>query len=73
MATLAARFPVVPAAEWIDAATRGGARALGLRGLGALEPGMRPGVLDVLGHDPKEPLESLVRDPTPTVRWVARA
>ena len=32
MATLAAHFPAVPAARWLDAATRGGARALGLRG-----------------------------------------
>jgi len=71
MATLAAHFPAVPAACWLDAATRGGARALGLRGRGALTPGARPGVLDVIVEDITAPLESLVRDPTPTLRWVA--
>ena len=71
MATLAAHFPAVPAARWLDAATRGGARALGLRGVGALTPGARPGVLDVLVDDVRAPLESLVRDPTPSLRWVA--
>jgi cytosine/adenosine deaminase-related metal-dependent hydrolase len=71
MATLAAHFPAVPAGRWLDAATRGGARALGLRGFGALTPGARPGVLDVLVEDVAAPLESLVRDPTPTLRWVA--
>ena len=73
MATLAAHFPAVAAARWFDAATRGGAQALGLRGLGALAPGARPGVLDVLVDDTAAPLESLVRDPTPTLRWMARA
>jgi cytosine/adenosine deaminase-related metal-dependent hydrolase len=72
MATLVAHFPGVPAARWLDAATRGGARALGLRGHGALAPGARPAVLDVLVDDMAAPLESLVRDPTPTLRWVAR-
>jgi cytosine/adenosine deaminase-related metal-dependent hydrolase len=71
MATLAAHFPGVPAARWLDAATRGGARAMGLRGLGVLSPGARPGVLDVLVDDVAAPVESLVRDPTPTLRWVS--
>jgi aminodeoxyfutalosine deaminase len=73
MATLAAHFPAVPAARWIEAATRGGATALALTGHGALAPGKRPGVLDVLVEDLSAPLESLVRDPTPSLRWVARA
>jgi aminodeoxyfutalosine deaminase len=72
MATLAAHFPSVPPARWLDAATRQGARALGLPPLGSLTPGKRPGVLDVLVEDPEAPLESLVRDPTPSLRWVAR-
>ena len=71
LATLAAHFPAVPAARWLEAATRGGARALGLRGSGTLAAGARPGVLDVLVEDVAAPLESLVRDPTPTLRWVA--
>jgi aminodeoxyfutalosine deaminase len=71
MATLAGHFPSVPAARWLEAATRGGARAIGLPAHGALAPGKRPGVLDVLVDDPAAPLESLVRDPNPTLRWVA--
>jgi len=70
MATLAAHVPAVPAARWLEAATRGGARALGLRGFGVLAPGARPGVLDVLVDDVAAPIESLVHDPTPTLRWV---
>jgi len=70
MATLAAHFPAVPAERWLDAATRGGARGLGVRGFGVLAPGARPGVLDVLVDDVRAPIESLVRDPTPTLRWV---
>jgi aminodeoxyfutalosine deaminase len=72
MATLAAHFPSVPADVWLAAATRNGARALGLSTLGALMPGQRPGVLDVLVEEPGAPVESLVRDPTPSLRWVAR-
>ncbi len=72
MATLTAHFPAVPAARWLDAATRGGARALGIRGAGTLAPGARPGVLDVLVDDLHAPLESLVRAPSPTLRWMAR-
>ncbi|HEY6478341.1 MAG TPA: amidohydrolase family protein [Polyangia bacterium] len=73
MATLAGRFPSVPAARWLEAATCSGADAIGLPALGALAPGKRPGVLDVLVDDPAAPIESLVRNPNPTLRWVARA
>jgi len=73
MATLAGHFPTVPAARWLEAATLGGARAIGLPAHGALAPGKRPGVLDVLVEDSAAPIESLVRDPSPTLRWVARA
>jgi cytosine/adenosine deaminase-related metal-dependent hydrolase len=72
MATLAGHFPSVPAARWLEAATCGGARAIGLPAHGALAPGKRPGVLDVLIDDLAAPVESLVRDPHPTLRWVAR-
>ncbi|HXT95519.1 MAG TPA: amidohydrolase family protein [Polyangia bacterium] len=72
MATLAAHFPAVPAARLLEAATVGGAQAIGLPAHGALAPGKRPGVLDVLVDDPAAPVESLVRDPNPTLRWVAR-
>ena len=73
MATLAAYFPSIPAARWLEAATSGGARALGLPAQGTLSPGKRPGVLDVLIDDAGAPVESLVRDPHPSLRWVARA
>ncbi len=73
MATLAAHFPSVSSARWIEAATTGGAAALGLPAHGALAPGKRPGVLDVLVDDLSAPLESLVRDAAPSLRWVARA
>jgi cytosine/adenosine deaminase-related metal-dependent hydrolase len=73
MATLCAHSPSVPGVRWLEAATTGGARALGLPGRGALAPGKRPGVLDVLIDDVTAPLESLVRDPTPTLRWTVNA
>ncbi len=72
MAVLAAHFPSVPAATWLEAATRTGARALGLPAHGTLAEGQRPGVLDVLTEDMNAPLESLVRDGNPSLRWVAR-
>jgi cytosine/adenosine deaminase-related metal-dependent hydrolase len=71
MATLAGHFPSVPAARWLEAATRGGALAIGLPAHGTLARGKRPGVLDVLVEDLAAPLESLVRNPNPTLRWVA--
>jgi cytosine/adenosine deaminase-related metal-dependent hydrolase len=73
IATLAARFPAVPALIWLHAATRGGALALRLSACGALAPGLRPGVLEVGVGDLAAPLEALVRDPNPPVRWRARA
>jgi len=73
MATLAQHFPSVAPARWLEAATRAGAQALGLASHGTLAPGQRPGLLDVLVDDPGAPLESLVRNPHPTLRWVAHA
>jgi cytosine/adenosine deaminase-related metal-dependent hydrolase len=73
LATLSAHFPAIPAGRWLEAATRDGARALGLAALGTFTPGKRPGVLDVLVDDIAAPVESLVRDPHPSLRWVARA
>jgi aminodeoxyfutalosine deaminase len=45
--TLVARAPGVPIARWLRAATEGGARALGLAGLGAFEVGAAPGLLQL--------------------------
>src|SRR4051812_8203473 len=71
MATLAQHFPAVPAPRWLEAATRGGAQALGLARHGTLAPGQRPGLLDVQVDDVAAPIESLVRDSKPTLRWMA--
>jgi cytosine/adenosine deaminase-related metal-dependent hydrolase len=73
MATLHAHFPSLPATVWLSAATRGGAEALCLPACGAIAAGKRPGLLDVLIEDYQQPLESLVRDPQPCLRWMARA
>ncbi|HVU51880.1 MAG TPA: amidohydrolase family protein [Polyangia bacterium] len=73
VAALRAAFPAVPALTWLAAATSGGARALRLEACGALASGRRPGVVDVAVGDPAAPLESLVRDPLPPLRWMARA
>jgi cytosine/adenosine deaminase-related metal-dependent hydrolase len=73
IATLAARFPSVPPLVWLEAATQGGAQGLRLAACGALAPGRRPGVIDVAVVDLAAPLEALVRDPSPPVRWMARA
>jgi cytosine/adenosine deaminase-related metal-dependent hydrolase len=76
MATLAARFPRVPAATWLDAATRGGAEAMLLAPLGSLTPGKRPGIIEVIPSDAAHapaPEAALVRDARPSVRWRAAA
>jgi cytosine/adenosine deaminase-related metal-dependent hydrolase len=73
IATLRVRFPAVPAALWLDAATRGGAEAMRLGACGALVPGGRPGIIEVAHDDEAAPLEALVRDPRPAVTWRARA
>ena len=73
MAVLAQRFAHIAPETWLDAATRGGARALGLDHLGTLAPGQRPGLIDVQPADAGEPGAALVRNPQPRVRWLARA
>lgn len=72
-ATLAAAFPTIPPLVWLEAATQGGAEALRLAVCGALAPGRRPGLIEVAVADLASPLESLVREPSPPVRWRARA
>jgi cytosine/adenosine deaminase-related metal-dependent hydrolase len=75
IATLAQHLPDVPAAVWLDAATRGGAEAMHLPPLGALIPGKRPGLIDVAFSDrtARDPAAALVHDPHPAVRWRAAA
>jgi cytosine/adenosine deaminase-related metal-dependent hydrolase len=76
LSVLAAHFPAVPARTWLAAATLGGARALGLPRLGALEVGRRPGLLAVpLPLDARDPERALVENPPPSssIAWVAHA
>jgi cytosine/adenosine deaminase-related metal-dependent hydrolase len=73
IAALRQAYPAVPALTWLEAATAGGAHALRLASCGALAVGKRPGLLDVALADAAAPLESLVRTPHPTLRWMARA
>lgn len=75
MATLARALPEQPPRRWLEAATVGGARALGLDAtLGQLEVGRQPGILDVLlAPGETDPERALVADPAPTLRWLALA
>jgi cytosine/adenosine deaminase-related metal-dependent hydrolase len=72
MTALAARFPAIPPEVWLHAASAGGAAALGLPALGTLARGRAPGLLDVPLEDAAAPLASLVRAPSPAVRWISR-
>jgi cytosine/adenosine deaminase-related metal-dependent hydrolase len=73
MQVLAKAFPRLPALTWLMAATVSGARALGLGALGGIAPGKRPGLIDVAIDDMTAPIEALVRNAAPRVRWMARA
>jgi 5-methylthioadenosine/S-adenosylhomocysteine deaminase len=74
-AELFAAFPEVPALALLNAATSGGADALGLPTLGALEPGRAPGLLlaDCGGRVPDDPANWLLREGEPELRWLVRA
>jgi cytosine/adenosine deaminase-related metal-dependent hydrolase len=68
------RFPQVKAAEFLSMATWYGARALGLsHRVGALAPGLAPGLLAVDLTDPEiEPYKLLLRSPPPARRVLCR-
>jgi cytosine/adenosine deaminase-related metal-dependent hydrolase len=68
------RFPQAKALEFISMATWYGARALGLSDrVGALAPGLAPGVLAVDLPDPEiDPLNVLLRSPPPSRRVLSR-
>jgi cytosine/adenosine deaminase-related metal-dependent hydrolase len=72
IATLSERFADVNPEVWLRAATLGGAHALGLPLLGALAPGLRPGVISVAIPDVAAPLPSLVRAAQPSIEWITR-
>jgi cytosine/adenosine deaminase-related metal-dependent hydrolase len=73
-AALHDRFPQLKALEFVSMATWYGARALGLSDrVGALAPGLAPGVLAVDLADPEiDPLKVLLRSPPPSRRVLVR-
>lgn len=75
MATLARALPELPPRRWLEAATVGGARALGLDAtLGRFAAGFRPGILDVpLVPGETDPERALVADARAALRWLAPA
>jgi len=78
MRVLCAALPEVPARRWLEAATTGGARALGLDStFGALEVGRRPGLVCVDGGiapGEREPERALIsKADAPAVRWLVPA
>ena len=73
MATLAAHFPSVPAARWLEAATRGGAQALGLarpRHPGPRQAPRRARRAGRRSRGARSNRWSAIR--SPTLRWVAQ-
>lgn len=74
-AELHASNPEVPTMVLLRAATEGGADALGLETMGALEPGRAPGLLHVntLGRTPNDPCGWLLRAGNPDLSWLVRA
>lgn len=63
---LARRFPRLPPATWIEALTRGGARAAGLDDVGAIAPGARAAMAFVEAQTtPAHPLAYVVGDFAP--------
>jgi cytosine/adenosine deaminase-related metal-dependent hydrolase len=74
MATLAEAFADVAPRTWLHAATGGGARALGRGHLGAIQPGKRPGLIDVIpARASTDPERDLVMAPPQTLRWLVPA
>jgi cytosine/adenosine deaminase-related metal-dependent hydrolase len=78
MRALSAAVPEIPARRWLEAATDGGARALGLGAtLGALERARRPGLLCVdgaMGPGEREPERALISNAeAPSIRWLVPA
>lgn len=73
-AELHAAFPEVPTMVLMNAATAGGADALGLDTMGGLEPGRAPGLLhaDTGSVVPDDPCGWLLRTGTPDLAWLAR-
>mgnify|MGYP002632914595 CR=1 FL=1 len=73
-AELHAAYPEVPSLVLFNAATAGGADALALDSMGALEPGRAPGILhaDTGSITPDDPCGWLLRAGDPELSWLAR-
>jgi len=74
-AELHASYPEVPSMVLFEAATAGGADALGLETMGGLEAGKAPGLLrvDTHGYTPDDPCGWLLRAGNPDLSWLVRA
>lgn len=74
-AELHAFNPEVPSLVLLRAATRGGAEALGIDSLGALAPGLSPGLLHAgtYGATPRDPAGFLLRHPDVDLSCLVRA
>ncbi len=73
-AELHAAYPEIPSLVLLEAATDGGAQALGLHSMGSLQPGKSPGILhaDTGRHVPDDPAGWLLRAGEPDVSWLVR-
>jgi cytosine/adenosine deaminase-related metal-dependent hydrolase len=69
---LSERFPSVPAVELVAMATWGSARALGLRDVGRIVPGARPGLFAIEGDPGADPCAFILRNVRSPRRWLAR-
>lgn len=73
-AELHAAYPEVPSLVLLQAATHGGADALGLHSMGSLQPGKSPGILhaDTGRNVPDDPAGWLLRAGEPDLSWMVR-
>ena len=69
---LSDRFSSVPAADLVAMATWGSARALGLRDVGRIAPGTRPGLFAIDGEPGTDPCAFVLRNVRAPRRWLAR-
>jgi cytosine/adenosine deaminase-related metal-dependent hydrolase len=69
---LSDRFSSVPAADLVAMATWGSARALGLRDVGRIAPGTRPGLFAIDGEPGADPCAFVLRNVRAPRRWLAR-
>jgi cytosine/adenosine deaminase-related metal-dependent hydrolase len=69
---LADRFPSVPSSDLLTMATWGSARALGLRDVGRIARGARPGLFTIDGEPGPDPCAYVLRNVRAPRRWLQR-